>query len=82
MDWLPGDLERYVRHLHDTGRAPSTIRAQVAALREFHSYLANPGPAGPTGSGASGRLAYADYLLAIGYTHRELGNLVCSRPER
>jgi hypothetical protein len=80
MDWHPSDIERYVRHLRDTGRAPSTIRAHVAAVREFHSYLVDPRPAGPTGAGASERFTYADYLLAIGYTQRELENLVSSRP--
>ncbi|WP_084210779.1 phage integrase N-terminal SAM-like domain-containing protein [Pseudonocardia acaciae] len=77
-NWHSGDIERYVCHLRETGRTPSTIRAYVAAVREFRSYVVAPRPAGTV---RARRFAYADYLLAIGYTEGELQGLVSARPE-
>lgn len=80
-NWHSGDVERYVCHLRATGYPPSTIRAYVAAVREFRSYLVDPRPAGASGQIGPRRFGYADYLLAIGYTERELQSLVSARSE-
>lgn len=79
--WHSGDVERYVCHLRATGHAPSTIRAYVAAVHEFRSYLVGPRCAAASGQVRSKRYGYADYLLAIGYTERELQSLTSAQSE-
>lgn len=80
-NWHSGDIERYMCHLRETGRRPSTIRAYVAAVHEFRSYLVDPRHTGASGQIRPQRYGYADYLLAIGYTERELQGLVSARSE-
>lgn len=80
-DWRSGDIERYVCYLRATGHTPSTVRAYVAAVCEFRSYLEDPRRAGASEQIRPKQYGYADYLLAIGYTERELQSLVSARLE-
>ena len=77
---LPPVLQDWQSHLHAQRLSP-TIRAYVAAVREFRSYLAALRHAGASDQTGPGRYGYADYLLAIGYTEWELQGLVTARPE-
>lgn len=81
--WYSGDIERCVCQTHETGRAPSTIRAYVARIRELRSYLPSGAPADTVGAqDRPEHFEYADYLLALGYTQQELQSLVSARPEK
>src|SRR5687768_6465334 len=67
-DTLKNLLPRFIKHLQEKGRSPSTILAYRADLEQLTSYLANHNKATVGQVEASDLTGFRDWLLSQNYT--------------